>query len=78
MGQGAGVDDYPVGDLGFPVEKIDELPFRVALEGEQFDPGQGSLGLEAGVDFSQGRRPVKVGFPFSQKIKIGAVEDEDL
>lgn len=60
------------------MKEIDELALRVALEGEQFDAGQGSLGPEAAVDFGQGRRPVDVGFPFSQKIKIWAVEDEDL
>ncbi len=59
------------------MKEIDELALRVALEGEQFDPGQGGLGPEAGVDFGQGRRPVNVGFPFSQKIKIRPVEDED-
>jgi len=59
------------------VEEIDELALRVALEGEQFDPGQGGLSPEAGVDLGQGRRPVDVGFPLPQKVKVWAVEDED-
>lgn len=77
VGQGARVDDHPVGGLGFPVEEIDELALRVALEGEQFDPGQGSLGPEAGVDLGQGCRPVDVGFPLPQEVKVWAVDDED-
>jgi hypothetical protein len=73
---GSWVKDDSVGPFSGFMEQIDELAFVVGLMDFELATASFGKSSELGIELIQGHRSIDFGFPFSEEIEVGAVENE--
>ena len=76
VGEGAGVEDDPVGRAPGPVQGIDQLALDVGLEVLDNGAALGSVSGEVADDLVERGRPVHLGLPLPQQVQVGPVHHQ--
>lgn len=77
MGIGAGVDHDALGHIACPVDQIYEGAFVIAVLKHQSTAVCRAVLQTHALDIGQRCRAIDFGFPFSQEIEIGTIENEN-